>query len=134
MHQETSTLLQILCMLLSSRQHVLITNGGIWMQSGIPAAYASSLAIQQWAGCSLFPAPAGPEFCNWAHAVEGIPTPYNQLNASLAATLVPLLTGDRAKYTATCEPCCAGPCDKSCACNHAAAVLRSPAALPLPAP
>ena len=72
------------------------------VQAGIPAASAPNFAIRQWATCTVFPAAAGTEFCDWALRVQHVPAPTNQLDVSLAAALLSSFQGNISKYTATC--------------------------------
>ena len=71
-------------------------------QAGIPAAAAPQYAIKQWATCTIFPAATHTEFCDWALRVQHVPAPYNQLDVSLASTLLSSFTGNISKNTPTC--------------------------------
>ncbi len=68
----------------------------VWVQSGVPVAYAPTYAAQQWSQCNVFPALQGAELCAWAQTVEQIPAIY--ANAALpmpgAALVLSALMGN----------------------------------------
>ena len=78
------------------------SHASVCEQAGIPAAAAPEYAVKQWATCSVFPNATHTEFCDWALRVQHVPAPYNQLDPTLAASLLGSFLGNVSKYTATC--------------------------------